>query len=409
MSTRTIQDYEPVIGKQRVNQLYRLAEPLRHLRFVNVNSTRSGGGVAEILTQLVPLFNSLDLQARWEVMEGTPDFFDITKRMHNALQGQRQPFSEKDIASYRMTNTYNQKLLDLEAEVVIVHDPQPAALVEARRAEQVWIWRCHIDLSHPMRRVWHFLRRYVLSFDGTIFSLPSFVQRLPIPQFMIAPSIDPLSDKNIDLSPEEVDQTLYSLGVPRDKPLLLQVSRFDRFKDPIGVIRAYQMVKRNLDCRLVLAGGPATDDPESEAVLAEVMERASGDPDVHVLLLPPDSNRIINALQRAADIIIQKSIKEGFGLTVAEAMWKGKPVIGGAAGGITLQIREGHNGFLVHSVEGCAYRIRYLLHRPELRRRMGETACENVRQNFLLTRNLRDYLTLTHALLNPGSDVVHLS
>ncbi len=408
MNGRTVQEYEPIIGTQRLGQLQRLADGLRHLHFVHVNSTRTGGGVAEILNQLVPLFNSLGLQARWEVAEGTPDFFDVTKRMHNALQGQHVPFSDKDINTYQMTNRYNQKLLNLEAEVVVIHDPQPAALIDARRAEQIWVWRCHIDLSHPVRRIWRFLRRYVVSFDASIFSLPSFVQRLPNPQFMISPSIDPLSDKNTDLDPEEIEETLYALGVPRDKPLLLQVSRFDRFKDPIGVIRAYQMVKKNVDCRLVLAGGPATDDPEGEAVLSEVMDRAAGDADVHVLLLPPDSNRIINALQRAADIILQKSIKEGFGLTVAEAMWKGKPVVGGAAGGIALQIRDGHNGFLVHSVEGAAYRVRYLLHRPELRRRMGEVAREHVRHHFLLTRNLRDYLTLTYSLLNPGSDVVHL-
>jgi trehalose synthase len=408
MSGHGIREYEPIIGTQRVNQLYRLAGGLSHLHFVHVNSTRTGGGVAEILTQLVPLFGSLGLEARWEVAEGTPDFFDVTKRMHNGLQGQVVPFTERDMNCYRMTNTYNRKLLDLEAEVVIIHDPQPAALIEARRAEQVWIWRCHIDLSHPHRRIWRFLRRYVVSFDGSIFSLPSFVQRLPIPQFLMPPSIDPLSDKNLELPEGEIEETLYALGIPRDKPLLLQVSRFDRFKDPLGVIRAYQMVKKNIDCRLVLAGGPATDDPEGEAVLSEVMDRAAGDPDIHVLLLPPDSNRTINALQRAADIILQKSIKEGFGLTVAEAMWKGKPVIGGAAGGITLQIRDGHNGFLVHSVEGAAYRVRYLLHRPELRRRMGELAREHVRQHFLLTRNLRDYLTLTYALLNPSADVVHL-
>jgi len=408
MSGRHVKDYEPIIGRRKVDQLYRLADGLRHLRFVNVNSTRTGGGVAEILTQLVPLFNSLELRARWEVAEGTPEFFDVTKRMHNGLQGQQVPFTERDTDCYRGVNTYNRKLLDLEAEVVIIHDPQPAALIEARRAEQVWIWRCHIDLSHPLRKVWRFVRRYVINFDATIFSLPAFVQRLPIPQFMIAPSIDPLSDKNVELPEGEIEETLDTLGIPHDKPLLLQVSRFDRFKDPIGVIRAYQMVKKNIDCRLILAGGPATDDPEGEAVLSEVMDRAAGDSDIHVLLLPPDSNRTINALQRAADIILQKSIKEGFGLTVAEAMWKGKPVVGGAAGGITLQIRDGHNGFLVHSVEGAAYRVRYLLHRPELRQRMGEVARESVREHFLLTRNLRDYLTLTYALLNPGTDVVNL-
>ncbi|HYM90900.1 MAG TPA: glycosyltransferase, partial [bacterium] len=249
-------------------------------------------------------------------------------------------------------------------------------------------------VAHPQRRVWNFLRPLISRYDGAVFSLPRFAQRLAIPQYLVYPSIDPLSDKNRDLTEEEIDAIMARLGVPRDKPILLQVSRFDRFKDPLGVIHAYRMVKRHDDCRLVLAGGGAADDPEGPKVLAEVEAAAAGDPDVHVLVLPDDAHLEINALQRAATIVLQKSTREGFGLTVAEAMWKGKPVIGGFAGGITVQIVYGTTGYTVNSVEGAAFRARYLLNNPELARRMGENGREYVRRNFLITRHLTDLVTL---------------
>jgi trehalose synthase len=262
-----------------------------------------------------------------------------------------------------------------------------------------WIWRCHIDVSHPQRRAWSFLRKYVVQYDGAIFSLPKFAQRLPIPQYLMYPSIDPLADKNRPLPPEEVGAVLDGLEVPRDKPILLQVSRFDRFKDPVGVINAYRIVKKYDDCRLILAGGGAVDDPEGAQVLAEVQDAARGDPDIHVLVLPPTAHYEINALQHAAAIIIQKSTKEGFGLTVAEGMWKGKPVIGGFAGGITVQIIYGVTGYTVNSVEGCAFRIRHLLNNPELIPRMGAAGREHVRRSFLITRQLVDELALAIHLL----------
>jgi trehalose synthase len=248
--------------------------------------------------------------------------------------------------------------------------------------------------------VWRFLKNYVLKYDAAIFSLPTFAQKLPIPKFLIYPSIDPLSDKNRELSRREVNKILDGLGIPRDKPMLLQVSRFDRFKDPVGVIQAYRIVKKHNDCRLILAGGGAADDPEGDVVLQEVREAAGQDPDIHVLLLPPDSNLEINALQRAATIVIQKSLREGFGLTVAEAMWKGKPVVGGFAGGITVQIMYYHTGYTVSSVEGAAFRVRHLLNNPEIARKMGNDAKEYIRRNFLITRQLADYLTLMAALTN---------
>ncbi|MDH7500359.1 MAG: glycosyltransferase, partial [candidate division NC10 bacterium] len=283
--------------------------------------------------------------------------------------------------------------ISLDADLVFIHDPQPAPLIESRRNGK-WVWRCHIDLAEPQRSVWSFLRRFVVRYDATIFSLPRFAQRLPIPQFLVYPSIDPLGPKNRPLSREEVSGILEKLNIRKDKPILLQVSRFDRFKDPIGVINAYRIVKKQIDCQLVLAGGGATDDPEGAEVLAEVKEAAGRDPDIHVLELLSDAFLEINALQQAADIVIQKSTREGFGLTVTEAMWKGKPVIGGATGGIKVQIVPHVTGYTVHSVEGAAFRIRYLLDHPQLIARMGGAGREYVRRNFLITRHLADYLAL---------------
>jgi trehalose synthase len=273
-----------------------------------------------------------------------------------------------------------------------------------------WIWRCHIDASHPYRPVWKYLRQFVSPYDASIFSLAAFAQELPHPQYLIPPSIDPLSDKNVALHPDTVQQVRNRYGLDAARPLVVQVSRFDRFKDPAGVIGAYRLAKRFVPAlQLVLAGGGATDDPEGEAVLNEVQDSARGDPDIHVLLLPADAHREINALQRAADIVLQKSIREGFGLTVTEAMWKGRPVIGGDVGGIRLQVINHHTGFLVNTPEGAALRIRYLLHQPGQLGAMGEKARAFVRDNFLITRHLREYLTLMVALLHDAGDRIELN
>ena len=390
----TIESYRHVAPKGAVDFLARLSERVRGRRFVHVNSTRSGGGVAEILTRLVPIMNELGIKAEWEVIEGDPEFFATTKAFHNALQGTEQVFTDAMLEHYQAVNRANAGRRRLDADLVLIHDPQPAAMIESRPPEGRWVWRCHIDLSSPQRRAWAFLRRFVVRYDAAIFSLPAFAQQLPIPQFLVFPSIDPLAAKNRQMSRKEIHKTLEALQVPLEKPILLQVSRFDRFKDPIGVINAYRIVKRYHDVRLVLAGGGATDDPEGAQVLEEVREAAGRDPDIYVLDLPSNAHLQINALQRAATIVIQKSTREGFGLTVAEAMWKGKPVVGGATGGITAQIIEGVTGYTVNSVEGAAYWVRYLLASPQLIRKIGEAAREHVRQNFLITRHLRDYLSL---------------
>jgi trehalose synthase len=400
MAMSALDSYREVTPKGTIDFLRCLADKTRGKSILHVNSTRVGGGVAEILRSLVPLLADIGVEARWEVITGTEDFFAVTKAFHNALQGAEQDLSPAMLEVYREINRRNARQIPLEADYVVIHDPQPAALILHKPGAGRWIWRCHIDISHPQRKVWNFLRQFVVQYDGAIFSLPRFAQRLPIPQFLIYPSIDPLSEKNRDLSPEEQEQALDRLRIPRDKPILLQVSRFDRFKDPVGVIRAYRLVKKHHDVRLILAGGGATDDPEGEKVLAEVREAAQSDPDILILLLPPDANLEINALQRAATIVLQKSLREGFGLTVAEAMWKGKPVIGGFAGGITVQLVYGVTGFTVNSPEGAAFRIHYLLDNPDLMAKVGEDGREFVRRNFLITRHLGDYLALMRYWMN---------
>jgi trehalose synthase len=405
----SLSDYTEIVGPEVIDQLKRLAEHLGPRRLVNVNSTKSGGGVAEILRRLVPLLSQLGLEVSWEVIAGDQAFFEATKAMHNALQGRPVSLTPALYRHYQQVNRDNAKRFSWEADYVIIHDPQPAYLIkELRDRARQWIWRCHIDVSRPDLKVWKFLQEVVSQYDASIFSMPSFAQNLPHPQYLIQPSIDPLSDKNRELTPEEIQTVLSKLGIEADKPLLLQVSRFDTFKDPLGVIQAFKLARRHTPCKLVLAGGEATDDPEGPRVLAQVQEAAQGEPDIHVLLLAPDSHQEINALQRAADIILQKSTREGFGLTVTEAMWKGKPVVAGAVGGIVMQIRDYQTGFLVHSPEGCAFRIRYLLNRPEVARRLGKLARELVLRHFLITRNLRDYLTLMILQDNPGSRFIEL-
>jgi trehalose synthase len=391
----------------------KLGNALKGKSFLHINSSSAGGGVAEILQRMIPLLKSLGINALWKVIEGDAKFFDVTKKIHNALQGNREAITEDMWEHYIEVNRKNAGLIDLQADAVLIHDPQPAALVEARGRTRggngnggLWLWRCHIDLSKPLEDVHGRIEPYIRKYDASIFSVAKFAKAMIMDEFIAPPSIDPLSDKNRELSDEEVKEVAERFQIPTDRPILLQVSRFDSFKDPLGVIRAYRMVKKYNDCMLILAGSPAKDDPEGEAVLGEVREYAAGDPDIHILLLPTFSDRDINALQRMSTVVLQKSLKEGFGLTVSEAMWKGKPVIGGAVGGIPLQIMHGITGFLVHSVDGTAFRVRQLLNNPQMAKRMGEAGREVVRNNFLITRQIRDYLAVWHAVKNRGKGTV---
>ncbi len=365
--------------------------------------------MAEILTRLVPLLRELGVEATWDVIRGSETFFNVTKAFHNALHGVPETITDEMLDCYREITEQHLREVPITGDAVFIHDPQPAGLIAARNGRGArWVWRCHVHISTPQPRVWEFLRPLVERYDAAIFSMPSFAQHLPMPQFLVAPSIDPLSAKNRELDSGQVRSVLEKYGIDPDRPVLTQISRFDRLKDPLGVIAAYRMVKRRHDCQLVLVGGRASDDPEGEQVLREVQEAAAGDRDIHVLLLPPFSDVEINALVRGSTIVFQKSIREGFGLTVSEALWKKKPVIGSAAGGIRLQVIHGVTGFLVHSPEGAALRAAQLLADADLRRRMGENGYLLVKQNFLLTRHVKDYLLVMLALDHPGEDIVYL-
>ena len=405
MSNR-LEDYRQIVGSQVIDELLMLAGRVRHLRLQHINSTSVGGGVAEILTRMVPLLRDLGIDTTWDVIKGNRAFFGVTKAFHNALHGGEETITEKMFEVFRATTAMNLADLGTYGDVIVVHDPQPAGLI-AKKPDVGgrWLWRCHIDVSTPDPRVWGFLQDYVAQYDASIFSMPDFAQQLAIPQYMVPPSIDPLSDKNRDLPADEVRAVVERYGLDPDRPILTQISRFDRLKDPLGVMRAYRMVRRRHDCQLLLAGGGASDDPEGAEVLREVREAAGNDPDIHVLELPPFSDLDINALVRGSTIVMQKSIKEGFGLTVTEALWKKKPVIGGAVGGIRLQLLNGVTGFIVHSPEGAANRAVKLLGDSKLREGVGAAGHEHVKENFLTTRHIRDYLLLMLAMEHEDTDL----
>lgn len=408
-----LEQYSKIVGTEVIDHLRQLANPLRGMKILHVNSTKEGGGVAEILNRLIPLKRELGIDAEWEIITGEKEFYQCTKKMHNSLQGDRDDISPALLSVYEKTNSENFERLRNkleEADVVFIHDPQPAAFLHfCNKRKGKWVWRCHIDVSHPYRPVWKYLREFVKIYDASVWSLSAFAQPLAHPLYLITPSIDPLSEKNIDLPEKEISDLFKSWDIRRDIPVLTQISRFDRFKDPIGVIQSYRLVRNYVPVQLVLAGGGATDDPEGAEVLRDVRAFAGNDPDVHILELPPDAHRAINALQRGSDIIIQKSLKEGFGLTVTEGLWKGKPVIGGDVGGIKLQVVNHYCGFRVNTPEGASMRIRYLLKHKEIMETMGKNARQLVLDNYLITRHLREYLTLVVALLLGSEEKIELN
>ncbi len=400
-----IEDYIPIVGQPIIDDLRLLAEKLKGKMIQNINSAAVGGGVAEILNRMVPLLRELGVDARWDLIKGGEQFFDVTKKFHNALHGKPEDVTQNDFDIFMETSQRNMEEANIYGDVIFIHDPQPIALIK-KKTENKWIWRCHIDASNPNQKVWNFLRGFIDNYDAAVFSAPAFSQKLPIRQFLISPSIDPLSDKNKELPQETVDSVLKKYDIPKDKPIITQISRFDRLKDPLGVIQAYKQVKRYADCRLVLAGGGASDDPEGEEVLSEVKGAAKEDTDIHILLLA-QSDIEVNALQRASTVILQKSIREGFGLTVTEALWKAKAVVASNVGGIPLQIAHKYSGLLCHSVNGAAFAIKQLLNSPEYAKRLGENGREHIRNNFLITRHLRDYMLLFLSLYHT-EDIVYL-
>jgi trehalose synthase len=388
-----IEDYRHVAPPGVVDIILTLAERVRGRRFLHLSAGRFGAGPAEILQTLVPLTADLGVDAAWEITGGDPTFYGTAATLQSALRGTERVLADEALDHFVEMNRLNAKKLSLEADLVLVHDVQPATLVSDRAARGRWAWHCHFDASRPQRRAWTFFRPFVNQYDAAVFSLPSFSRRLSVPKYVIHPSIDPLSEKNRELPPRDVAGVLRALAVPQDKPLLVQIGAFTAAEDPVGVINAYRLVKKHHDVRLVLAG-VSGGEPESLATLAELREAAQRDPDVLVRELPPDAAIQINALQRAATIVLQKSVRESFGLGAAEAMWKGKPVIGGHVGGLPQQIVYDVTGYLVSSVEGAAFRLRHLLNAPELIARMGAAGREHVRRSFLVTRQLVDYLAL---------------
>jgi trehalose synthase len=403
-----LEEYAPIVDRNIIDELYLLAEKLKGRVIQNINSTAVGGGVAEILSRMLPLMRDLGVDFRWDLIKGDEKFFVITKKFHNALHGVEVEISDEEISYFLEINQKNAQEIFFSGDIVFIHDPQPIALIEKKHElPNKWLWRCHIDFSKPIPALWNFLRPFIERYDAAVFSAPAFARELLTRQVLVSPSIDPLSDKNKDLPEEFIDKMFERFGVDRSRPVITQISRFDYLKDPVGVVKAYRLVKRYVDCQLILAGGGATDDPEGMKILEMVKNEAENDKDIFVLFLPPGSDVEINALQRGSSIILQKSLKEGFGLTVAEALWKAKPVIASAVGGIPLQITHKFSGILAHSIEGTAYWIKQLIHEPEYARKLGVNGREHIKDNFLITRHIQDYLILFLSLFFEG-DIVSL-
>jgi len=400
---RTLEDYRDIVGKEVIADIHRRARRLYGVHILHINSTCIGGGVAEILNSFIPLMNDIGVDAGWRLFHGNPDFFTITKKFHNALQGEPINFTEMKKKLYIQANETFSSYTHIDHDCVFIHDPQPLPLVKFYKKKQPWVWRCHVDLSHPNRELWRFLEGFILRYDAMIISDEKYRKDIPIEQRVIYPTIDPLSPKNKELAPKVIAKYLKKFNIPNDKPIILQVSRFDKWKDPKGVIEVFELVKEEVDCRLVLCGNMATDDPEGALIYDEVKEKAKkwmekGD----IILITYDNNILVNALQRRSAVVVQKSIREGFGLAVTEALWKEKPVVASNVGGIPLQIKDGESGFLVEprDTEGFAERILKILKDPELAKGLGKKGKETVRKNFLITRALIDYLDLLCDLLS---------
>lgn len=404
---KRIDQYEQVVGKNKIDELRMLAGYLQGKIIQHINSTAMGGGVAEILSRITPLMQELGVNAQWDVIKGEKDFFEVTKSIHNALHGKEVNITDEMWRIFNEISRKNIREMNLYGDIMFIHDPQPVALIERRSKMKgsKWIWRCHVDVSNPDNKVWKCLEGFINRYDAAVFSSAHFAHRMKTKQVLISPSIDPFSDKNRELSQDEIGSVLNKYKIdPGRKPIVCQISRYDALKDPVGVIEAYKLVKKYVDCQLLLVGNRATDDPETDRIYSQVKDVAGGDPDITALMVE-DIPTEINAFQRVATVIVQKSIREGFALTVSEALWKGKPVVASAVGGIPLQIKHKYGGLLCHSIEGAAFAIKQLLNAPEYARKLGENGREHIRQNFLLTRHLREYMLLFLSLYNKSGVV----
>ncbi|KFE71156.1 glycosyltransferase [Hyalangium minutum] len=403
LGKRSFSAYRGIAPEEHIEEVLHLAERLRGARVLHLNATPYGGGVSELLRSGVALLNDLGLVADWQLIRGDQAFFQVTKRLHNGLQGAPGGFSETDKATYLAHSQLNARNLSTDYDFIVVHDPQPAALAMlADRQDARWIWRCHIDTSSPNPEAWEFLRPFLYPYDAAIFTLPEFIPpRFPIGRVAIhSPAIDPLSPKNLPLPVDLARQLLEWLGVRLSRPLVTQISRFDPWKDPLGVIAAYRRVRAHIpELQLAMVGSLALDDPEGWDIYRQIRDVTTGDNRIHIFTnLVGVGNMEVNAFQSLSDVVIQKSIREGFGLVVSEALWKGTPVVAGRAGGIPIQMPEGTGGILVDNVEECAEAVLHLLRHPQEAQCLGERGREHVRQNFLFPRLLLDELRMMDAL-----------
>ncbi len=398
---RRLTDYRGIVDDAVIAEIYRKGRKLYKKHILHINSTPYGGGVAEILRSLIPLMNDIGVRVGWRILVGSPDFFRVTKKFHNALQGDQISLTRKKIRIYEETNETFAKLTHIDHDLVIVHDPQPLPLITFYRKRQPWVWRCHIDLSRPNRKLWNYLKGYVLRYDLVVYQMEQFAARgVPGEYRIIQPSIDPLSLKNMPLSRTTIRKYVMKAGLDPKRPIIAQISRFDKWKDQIGVVDVFERVRREVDCQLVLVGDMALDDPEGQEMYEKLMAAVKNKRDIHVILGAHDV--MVNAIQRAADVVVQKSLREGFGLSVTEALWKGTPVVASNVGGIPAQVKDGENGFLVDPYDHStmAERVMDIIGDRTLREKMGEKAIQHVKENFLITRHLENWLDLAIELLS---------
>jgi trehalose synthase len=404
MKTNNLSSYGHIAGKQVIDKIHAEAEKLAGKHITCVNSTYQGGGVAEILNSIVPMFDQVGVDFGWRILHGTPDFFTITKKFHNALQGDPINLSRRKKDIYFETNERFSMFTHLEQhDLVIIHDPQPLPLISFYKKTQPWIFRCHIDISNPNKEVWDYLKGFIQKYDHFVVSLPEYKKNdLNIPQSVIPPAIDPLTAKNKPVSETKISKYLDKFGIDCKKPIISQVSRFDPWKDPVGVVKVFERVRKKMSCQLVLLGQFATDDPEGQKIFQSLQKKVDKSPfKSDIKLVVVDSAFLVNCLQRASSVIIQKSLKEGFGLTVTEALYKGTPVVASKVGGIPLQVIDGENGFLQspRDLNGFSNSIIKLLKDEKLRATMGKAGKEHVKKNFLITRLMLDWLYLMNKVL----------
>jgi trehalose synthase len=404
MNNNNLANYAKIVGKSKIDKIHAEAEKLAGKHILCINSTYQGGGVAEILNSLVPLFDQIGIDFGWRILHGTPDFFTITKKFHNALQGNKINLSQRKKIIYYETNKRFSTFTHIEHDLVIIHDPQPLPLISFYKKKQPWIFRCHIDISEPNREVWDYLKGFIRKYDQFVVSLPEYRKSdLNIPQTVISPAIDPVTVKNKPVTDAKISKYLEKFGIERKKPIISQVSRFDPWKDPIGVVKVFERVRKKMNCQLVLLGQFATDDPEGQKVLQSLEKKVDKSPfkeDIKLLIV--DNAFLVNCLQRASSVVIQKSLREGFGLTIAEAMYKGTPVVASNVGGIPIQVKDGVNGFLHNPSDynGFSCSIIKLLIDEKLRVEMGKAGKELVKENYLITRLMLDWLILLNKELS---------